>query len=97
MCIILKGKLTSPTIKQQIIDKPLEKASGDITQDTVPYKQYTDLLQRIEKLEALVEKQNRSHKAAIEELKDKLQVETDMRMLLQAELDKVVQSCVKQV
>lgn len=78
------------------------KASEDKTSDfkldvsEIPTKDYIELLQRIEKLEALVHQQNQAHKLAIEELKGKLQVETDMRRLLQAELDKVSQ-CVMQV
>ncbi|KAB0800923.1 hypothetical protein PPYR_05277 [Photinus pyralis] len=78
------------------------KVSEDKTPDSkldvpeIPPKQFTELLQRIEKLETLVHQQNQSHKLAIEELKGKLQVETDMRRLLQAELDKVSQ-CVMQV
>lgn len=53
-------------------------------------------MQRLEKLEMLVEQQHQVNKAAIEELRGKLQVETGMRMMLQAELDKVSQ-CVMQV
>ncbi|KAF5307339.1 hypothetical protein FQR65_LT07056 [Abscondita terminalis] len=59
-------------------------------------KQYSDLLQRLEKLETFVQQQHQDYKIAIEELKGKLQIETDMRRLLQAELDKISQ-CVMQV
>lgn len=88
---------TSPSPKPPLIEKsPDVKASGDVIQDNITTKQYTELLQRIEKLELLVEQQHQVYKAAIDELKGKLQVETDMRRLLQAELDKVSQ-CVMQV
>ncbi|KAK5649179.1 hypothetical protein RI129_000208 [Pyrocoelia pectoralis] len=78
--------------------KPSEDKTHDSKADIaeISTKHYTELLQRIEKLESLVYQQNQSHKLAIEELKGKLQVETDMRRLLQAELDKVSQ-CVMQV
>lgn len=51
--------------------------------ETVNVKQYEELLERIQKLEAIVEKQNE----AIEDLKNKLQVESDLRMLLQEKLE----------
>lgn len=46
-------------------------------------KQYEDVLERLQKLEALVEKQQE----AIEDLKNKLQVESDLRMLLQEKME----------
>lgn len=88
------SKSPSPLQKLQTADKTLE--AGDAKQDTVSFKQYAELLERIEKLENVIEKQNRIHTAAIEELKGKLQVETDLRLMLQSELDKVAQ-CVMQV
>lgn len=86
-------KPPSPLQKVQSTDKT---EAGDTKQDTVSFKQYAELLERIEKLEHLLEKQNRIHTAAIEELKGKLQIETDLRLMLQSELDKVAQ-CVMQV
>lgn len=61
-----------------------DRLSGEF-QEPIPNKQYNDLFDRVQKLEALVEKQNQ----AIEELRSKLQVEIDMRMLLQ---EKVMQN-----
>lgn len=87
------------SLKPATLDKNVEKASGDANPETIPLKQYSELVQRIEKLESLIElheQQHQTHKAAIEELRGKLQVETDMRMLLQAELEKVAH-CVTQV
>ncbi|XP_017786503.1 PREDICTED: SH3 domain-containing kinase-binding protein 1-like [Nicrophorus vespilloides] len=85
------AKTPSPIIqKPPIVEKPSE------IKDKVPMKQYNELLDRLQHLEALVEKQNQVHKMAIDDLRGKLQVETDMRMLLQAELEKVAQ-CVLQV
>lgn len=46
-------------------------------------KQYEDVLERLQKLEALVEKQQE----AIEDLRNKLQVESDLRMLLQEKME----------
>lgn len=74
-------------------------ASGDTAvnqEPVVSYKQYAELLERMQKLEAVVERQFTAHTAAIEDLKGRLQVETDLRIMLQAKLDEVVQ-CVMQV
>lgn len=87
-------KPPSPLQKVQTSDKPME--AGDAKQDTVSFRQYAELLERIERLENYVEKQSMNHAAAIEELKRKLQVETELRLMLQSELDKVAQ-CVMQV
>lgn len=82
----------SPTT-QKLPEKP---SNFDDSKQTVSYKQYAELLERIERVEGLLEKQNKAHLAAIEDLRAKLQVETDMRIMLQSELDKVAQ-CVMQV
>lgn len=58
--------------------------------------QYNELLERLETLELRFQQQEVVYKAAIEDLQNKLQVETDMRRLLQTELDKLSQ-CVMQV
>lgn len=73
---------------------PDVRGGGDF--ESVSSKQYLELVQRLEKLENLVQQQHQTYKAAIEELKGKLQVEIDMRNLLQAELEKFSQ-CVMQV
>lgn len=70
---------SSPTIAQKP-DK--DKLKPEIS-DTVSLKQYEDLLERLQKLEAIVEKQN----DAIEDLRNKLQVECDLRMLLQEKME----------
>lgn len=64
-------------------------ASGDCLEET-PQKNYFELRQRIAKLEELVEKQQRSHEAAIDELRGKLQIETEMRMELQAKFERFI-------
>lgn len=51
--------------------------------ETVSMKQYEDVLERLQKLEALVQKQQE----AIEDLRNKLQVESDLRMLLQEKME----------
>lgn len=88
------SKMPSPLQKPHLTEKVME--AGDSKQETVSYKQYSELLERIEKLESLVEKQNKIYTAAIEDLRGRLQVETDLRLMLQSELDKVAQ-CVMQV
>lgn len=70
---------SNPTIAQ----KPDKDKSKVDTSETVSLKQYEDLLQRLQKLEAIVEKQNE----AIEDLRNKLQVECDLRMLLQEKME----------
>lgn len=62
-------------------DKEVAKTGDQL--NTVSSKQYDGLLERIQKLEALVEKQN----DAIEDLRNKLQVESDLRMLLQERME----------
>lgn len=72
------------------------KATGDQQHENVCCKQYAELLDKVTKLQLLIEKQNLAHEAAIQDLKGKLQVETDMRMLLHAEVEKLSQ-CIMQV
>lgn len=91
-----QNKTVQSAIKPIVSDKCNETKSSCDQQDNICRKQYAELLDRIVKLENLIEKQNVAHKLAIEELKGKLQVETDMRMLLQVEVDKLSQ-CVMQV
>lgn len=83
------NKLPSPVPKP----KPsiLNDSSGDAHPDYVSYKQYSQLLERIEKLEAFVKRQNEQYSVAIEELKGKLSVETELRVALQSELEKMGQ------
>ncbi|CAG9818225.1 unnamed protein product, partial [Phaedon cochleariae] len=78
---------TSPSVASKlppavILEK--EVTSEDLP-DVVARKEYLDVLERLRKLEVTVERQSQ----AIEELRNRLQVETDMRMLLQ---EKVVQN-----
>lgn len=84
-----KPKLTSPVPKP----KPTNLSDGfaDQNPEFVSYKQYLELLERLEKLEALVHRQNEVHLTAIEELKNKLLVETELRVSLQSELEKMGQ------
>lgn len=98
-------KVTSPTPQVNRTPSPAQKplpldrlneASGDSHKELISYKQYSELLERIDRLEMLLEKQNKLHCSAIEDLRGKLQVETDMRLMLQTELDRVAQ-CVMQV
>ncbi|KAK9875211.1 hypothetical protein WA026_006002 [Henosepilachna vigintioctopunctata] len=82
------SKTTSPPMHK--IDKHVTNEVKSIDNDvTISFKQYTDLVERIHKLELLVEKQNVIHMAAIDELKGKLQLETELRQMLQVQLDKV--------
>lgn len=62
----------------------------------VPVRQYMELQERVAQMDIRMEQMFQAMQSAIEELKGKLQVETDMRRLLQAELEKVAQ-CVTQV
>ncbi|XP_018318563.1 SH3 domain-containing kinase-binding protein 1-like [Agrilus planipennis] len=65
------------------------KGSGDHEgMSSISDKLYVELLDRIKKLE----EKNAEHETAIEELRAKLQLETDMRIMLQAELEKVSDS-----
>lgn len=85
-------KLTSPIPKP----KPctLIENSADAHHhhpEFVTYKQYSELLERLDKLEDVVKRQNEQHLAAIEHLKSKLAVETELRVALQAELEKMGQ------
>lgn len=93
---VTQNKLISPIVKSQIYEKVGSTKSGGDHQQEILSKQYIELLERLQKLEAEMERQNNIHKVAIEELRGKLQVETDMRMLLQAEVDRLSQ-CIMQV
>lgn len=84
-----KPKLTSPIPRPKPAN--LNDSSGDTNPECISYKQYSELLERIDKLEALVKKQNEINTAAIEELKTKLQMETELRVSLQLELEKMGQ------
>ncbi|XP_023022284.1 CIN85 and CD2AP related [Leptinotarsa decemlineata] len=78
--------VTSVASKSPVSSEKIElvKPNTDI-QENITSAQYIGILERLQKLEILVEKQNQT----IEELKNKLQLETDMRMLLQ---EKVMQN-----
>lgn len=65
------------------IEKPNEVGLNSENHD-ISHKQFSQLLERLQKLELTVENQ----KHAIEDLRNKLQIETDMRMMLQ---EKVLQ------
>lgn len=85
---------TSPSTPQPKNQKEEKLEDGESIE--ISSKQYMELLHRLETLESFVHHQHQIHNVAIEELKGKLQIETDMRRLLQAELDKISQ-CVMQV
>lgn len=79
-------------------EKNVTNEVKNIDQDvTITFKQYTELVERIHKLELLVEKQNVIHMAAIDELKGKLQLETELRHMLQVQLEKVASQNLMQV
>lgn len=84
-----KPKLVSPVPKPKPAN--LGGDSGDVVPEFVPYRQYAELLERIERLEAAVRKQNELHSAAVEELRSKLQAETELRVSLQSEVEKLGQ------
>lgn len=90
-----QNKVIQPPIKSE---KPIEtKPIGEPQESSCcNCKHYLELTDRVAKLESIIERQNIDYKVAIDDLKGKLQVETDMRMLLQAEVDKLSQ-CVMQV
>lgn len=73
----------NPLPQRSPIEKPNEIGQNSESHD-IPHQLYTQLLERLQKLEAVVENQ----KHAIEDLRNKLQIETDMRMMLQ---EKVLQ------
>lgn len=72
-------------------DVKSDDIKGDYLTD-MAYKFYTTLLQRIQKLEALVESQNRNHQAALEDLQCQLQEEINKRVMMQTKLDKLSHS-----
>lgn len=53
---------------------------------------HLDLEQRIARLEELVQKQQKTFEAAIEELRGKLQIETELRMKFQVKLERLSES-----
>lgn len=71
---------------------PMQKSENlDSTTGGYSSEQYAELEQRIAKLEELFEKQRQNYEAAIEELRGKLQIETEMRMTLQANFERFIQ------
>lgn len=80
-----KPKHTSP------IPKPKPSLENSNETEYVSYKQYSELLERLESLEILVKKQNEQFTIAIEDLKNKLLAETELRVSLQSELEKMGQ------
>lgn len=88
------SKETPPPTKPKL--SPSSKSTNNQT-ELVTYKQYSDLLSRVQKLEALIVKQNEQHQAALEDLKNKLQLETEMRILMQGELEKITQSAALEI
>lgn len=92
------SKTTPPTSLHRAEKTLANEVSKSFDQDvTITFKQYTDLVERIHKLELLVEKQNVIHMAAIDELKGKLQLETELRHMLQVQLEKVASHNLMQV
>ncbi|KAL3277073.1 hypothetical protein HHI36_012434 [Cryptolaemus montrouzieri] len=82
------SRTPSPSLHK--VEKGVLNEVRNMDQDvTISFKQYTELVERIHKLELLVEKQNVLHTAAIDELKGKLQLETELRHMLQVQLEKV--------
>ncbi|RZC33779.1 SH3 domain-containing kinase-binding protein 1 [Asbolus verrucosus] len=77
----------TPSPLQKSAEVADSNAGGDCAEE-VPQKQYWELEQRIARLEELLEKQQQMHEAAIEELKGKLQIETEMRMKLQVKFER---------
>lgn len=57
--------------------------------ETVTPKEYNRLLDRVRKLEMLVEKQHHMHTLVIEEMQNKLDLEIELRMLLQEKVEKM--------
>lgn len=84
----------SPNAIKSPVPLPASRPDSDIP---ITFKQYSDLLERVHKLELLVEKQSVLHAAAIDELKGKLQLETEMRHMLQVQLEKVTTQSLMQV
>lgn len=90
-----------PTTTVSSMPSPIERPPNlekNLTRnlESISSHQYNELLVRLETLELRFQQQELVHKAAIEDLQNKLQVETDMRRLLQTELDKLSQ-CIMQV
>ncbi|XP_044259220.1 SH3 domain-containing kinase-binding protein 1 isoform X2 [Tribolium madens] len=81
----------TPSPMHKIETNLLDSSAGGDSGEEVTSKQYVDLEHRIAKLEELFEKQRQNYEAAIEELRGKLQIETEMRMTLQANFEKFIQ------
>lgn len=64
--------------------------------DMISLKQYLEMQERLTQMEQKMQQQFLDMQTVIEDLKGKLQIEIDMRRLLQAELEKVA-NCVTQV
>nr|XP_008201197.1 PREDICTED: SH3 domain-containing kinase-binding protein 1 isoform X1 [Tribolium castaneum] len=73
------------------IDTNLDSSAGGDSGEELTSKQYAELEHRIARLEELFEKQRQNYEAAIEELRGKLQIETERRMALEANFDKFLQ------
>lgn len=72
------------------------RSSVEKKTEFVSMKQYMELVDKVTQLESKMERKMAEMQAKIDELQGKLQIESDMRRLFQAELDKVAQ-CVTQV
>lgn len=82
-----ENKTTQSILTSRGLDKKVEYVS---------LKQYTELVDRIAHMETKMNNKLLEMQAKIDELECKLQVESDLRRLFQAELEKVAQ-CVTQV
>lgn len=72
------------------------RSSVEKKPEFVSMKQYMELVERFTQFEMKMDKKITDMQSKIDELQGKLQIESDMRRLFQAELDKVAQ-CVTQV
>ncbi|KAG5871327.1 hypothetical protein JTB14_034350 [Gonioctena quinquepunctata] len=81
------SSVPSITSKSPISPEKIDNKPSSDTQETITSAQYVSLLERLQKLEIAVKRQNET----IEELRNKLQVETDMRMLLQEKVSQSIQ------
>lgn len=61
-------------------------------EESIMLKPQLDFEQRIAKLEELVQKQQKTFEAAIDELRGKLQIETELRMKFQVKLERLSES-----
>ncbi|XP_063911799.1 SH3 domain-containing kinase-binding protein 1-like isoform X2 [Zophobas morio] len=74
----------TPMVKAETHDS---SAGGDGVEEGA--KSYGELEQRIARLEELLEKQQQNFEAAVDELRGKLQLEAELRMKLQAKLERL--------